>query len=255
MLCDAHIHLFDLHKVSGIRPVLPPDVRLCASSHSEAEFIWQEEYARSHPAQVVLSFGIHPQRAEPDALPFLETLVREKRIQAIGECGFDLFDASFRETEKAQKLMWDIQLDMAIASCLPLVIHCRKALPLIFADSKKLKRVSAVVFHGWPGSLGEAESLLARGINARFSVGKGLLRGDRSLRETVAGIPLSRLLTETDAPYMTLRGQSWSEIGDIRSVALASAALRGMPADGFLEEVEKNFIDVFGVHRGLVPVL
>lgn len=255
MHCDAHIHLFDLNNASGIRPVLPPDARVCASAHSEAEFIWQEDYARNHPAQVVLAFGIHPQQPEPVALPFLEILVRDKRIQAIGECGFDLFDASFRETEQAQKMMWDIQLDMAIASRLPLVIHCRKALPLVFADYKKLKRVSAVVFHGWPGSLGEAESLLSRGVNARFSVGKGLLRGDRSLRETVTGISLSRLLTETDAPYMTLRGQTWSEIGDIRSVELAIAALRGIPVESFLEEVEKSFTDVFGDQSGPVPVL
>jgi TatD DNase family protein len=91
-------------------------------------------------------------------------------------------------------------------------------------------------------------------VNAYFAVGKGLLRGDRSLGDTVAGLcadsgttgRANRLLVETDAPWMTLRGERYSSPGDIRAVARATAALAGMEEGDFLAAVEANFRIVFG---------
>ena len=68
----------------------------CASAHDPEEFRSQELYARMYPEQVVLSFGIHPQNPESSSRIFLETVIDEKRIAAIGECGFDLFTKDFQ---------------------------------------------------------------------------------------------------------------------------------------------------------------
>ncbi len=256
MHTDSHIHLMDFYRASGFIPVLPSDITVCASAHQREEFMWQEDFAMKNPFQVLLSFGIHPQDREmssADKKDFLQILASERRIQAIGECGFDLFTPEFRETEKEQQMVWNFQLDLAAASGLSLIIHCRKAMGLVFADIKKLKKVRAVVFHGWSGSVVEAKSFLSRGVNAYFSAGKGLLRGDRSLRESVTELPGTTLLTETDSPYMVLKGEKYSVPEDIYPVTALIARLRQEGLDELQTVLSANFRTVFGAHPGSRP--
>jgi TatD DNase family protein len=246
MHSDAHIHLYDLFNATGELPVPLPGSVVVASSHAEREFEWQESLATAWQGQILLSFGIHPQEPSLGRLPFLERLVSERRIVAIGECGFDLYDDRFRASLDDQLRAWDAELAIARESGLPLVVHCRKALDRVFADAKRLKELSAVVFHGWPGSAREARSLVERGVNAYFSCGKGLLRGDRSLRETAATMSIERILTETDAPWMTLKGESVSAPEDIRAVTAELASIRELGREETEAAVYENFKAVFG---------
>jgi TatD DNase family protein len=231
-------------------PEIGPEAIVCASAHAKDEFLWQERFAGANSGRVWLSFGIHPQEPVDDEREFLAGLAASRRIAAIGECGFDLFTPDFARRLDEQKSVWDFQLELAAENGLPLVVHCRKALHLVFADTKRLKRLPAVIFHGWPGSLREAESLLGRGVNGFFCAGKALLRGDRSLRETVAGLPSERLLTETDAPWMAGRGEPYSLPSDIAAVTAAAASLAGMDAAAFAERVDINFRMAFGTCPG-----
>lgn len=247
MYTDAHIHLFDVFTESGHDPAIEADMRLCASAHDRNEFLWQEAFASRFPGRILLSFGIHPQEPSKVEWRFLEELVASLRISAIGECGFDAFTTDFRARMDEQGAAWDFQLSLAIDSGLPLVVHCRKALDRIFADGKRLKKIRAVAFHGWGGSSREAESLLDRGVNAFFCAGKGLIRGDRSLVATVRALPIARILTETDAPYMKSKGEPYTLPGDIRPVAELLAELRGEPKEEVLCSLERNFSSFFSV--------
>lgn len=266
MLTDAHIHLFDLDAVSRGTAALPIDVMACASAHAIDEFLWQEAFARAREAasresrtndlhsngsgpvgRVVLSFGVHPQLPDPEGLRVLETLASEGRIAAVGECGFDLFTGEFARRLDDQKRAWDAQLSIASDAGLPLVVHCRKALHLVFADTARLRRLKAVVFHGWPGSAREAESMLGRGVNAFFCAGKSLLSGDRSLVGTVRALPVGRILTETDAPYMKAFGEAWTDPASIAEIATRAAEISGTPTDAFESAAETSFRVVFGI--------
>jgi TatD DNase family protein len=247
MYIDAHIHLFDFYSMSGAGFVPAPDMRFCVSACRTDEFFWQEEFARQYPGQIVLSFGIHPQDPSDAVWPFLQGLVREHRISAIGECGFDRFTADFRANMAAQRSAWDLQLDLAVSSGLPLIVHCRKALNEVFADTRRLSKLPSVIFHGWTGSLREAESLLKRGVNGYFCSGKALLRGDKSLKETILGLPLSRILTETDAPWMRSRDQIFSTPDDIRELTAYTAEIVGVSVAELSSQVFANFKRVFPV--------
>lgn len=247
MYTDAHIHLTDFAQISGTHPIIQENSLLCASAHNQEEFLWQEQLAKKYPEQVFLSFGIHPQKPEKSELPFLEELVLSKRISAIGEIGFDLYSREFSSQLEAQKDIWKFQLDLAIESQLPIIIHCRKALHLLFADSKKLAVLPSVIFHGWSGSAVEAQSFLSRGVRAFFCSGKSLLRGDRSLRETLAAIPVSHILTETDAPYMTLKNEPYSSPSDIVAVASETALVTGYSVEEFCSIVKENFKRAFNL--------
>jgi TatD DNase family protein len=181
----------------------------------------------------------------------LDALAAAGRLDAVGETGFDLYDAPYRETEAVQESLFAAHVETALACDLPLVIHVRRGMHKIFAHAKTLRRCRALIFHSWPGTPGEGESLLRRGINAFFSFGAAICLNHREARRCCALFPPDRLLTETDAPYQPLRGRSWSSWADLSVIQGEAAALRraagnpgGDPAE--LERlVKENFRRAF----------
>lgn len=268
MFTDAHVHPYDLFTASGREPapvseILLPGSRLCASSHAKEEFLWNEAFALRFTTEssigvaggddeqgaVILSFAVHPQNPDPECLSFLEDLAQSGRIDAVGETGFDFFNAGFKAGLERQRVVWAEQVRIAAKYGLPLVVHCRKALDLIFTDSRKLADLPAVIFHGWPGSPAEAKALLKRGVNAWFSAGKGLLRGDRSLIATVEHIERNRILAETDAPWMTLRGEPYTRFDDIVPVHEKIGVVWNMPLEETAALIAENFKCAFGIRQ------
>lgn len=254
LFVDAHIHPYDLAERlfpgesrsdgQNLAGILHPDTLVCASAWRLDEFEWNERLKKNESGRVALSFGVHPQLPDPAFLQILETLAAQGRIDAIGECGFDFFP-EYREQSAQQDRVWKAQLEIAERYRLPLVIHVRKAMDRIFADIQLLAALPAVVFHGWPGSVREARSILDRGVNAWFSCGKGLLRGQRSLIAVAREVPLERLLTETDAPWMAGKGEGYSRAADISPVFDALCTLRGCDPETTACILERSFRSVF----------
>jgi TatD DNase family protein len=253
VITDAHCHPFDLVKQC---PAAEEEMRgvLCAASAWNGEqFYYHEKLSQVLP--MVLCFAVHPQlpaaasgdgKDSSDAgLVLLETLAAENRLDAVGETGFDLFDAAFRETEKEQERLFEAHLSLALRKDLPLVLHVRRAMHKVFARSGELKKCRAVIFHSWPGTRGEGESLLRRGINAFFSFGNAILLNHREAMRCSAAFPAERLLAETDAPYQPLRGKAFSSWADLPGILAAFSSLRGETGD-MEGMIEKNFRDAFG---------
>ena len=224
LCCSAHDHTeYERHRRLFERHV-------CGSTASltEGTVLHQSETHLQPSAQqhVLFSFGIQPQNPVTDEAEFLYRLLETRQIQAIGECGFDLFNDEYKQLLPMQQTVWDMQLRWAQEFQLPVVIHCRKALPLIFDSVPRLKKLPAIIFHGWGGSPQEATSFLKKGVNAYFSLGKAVLRGQKSVCAMAASFDSTRLLTETDAPYMRLRAEPYSHPRDIIAVTAQCANLR-----------------------------
>lgn len=237
---DAHIHIADCKNWKVL-----PNVLVCSSSHSLEEFLIVEEKIKQNPQRIVVSFGIHPQNPNIEFFPLLEKLVCEGKISAIGETGFDLFTPELVSLWEQQVEVWQLQLELAEKHQLPLVIHCRKAMDKIFLYSKDLTKIPAVVFHAYPGSYQEAVNLIKRGINCFFSFGKELLRGRKNSIVCVKSLPIERLLTETDAPYQTLRNQSETSAEEIKTVYGEFALIRGVSQEELKEPLMRNFQQIF----------
>lgn len=251
MWTDAHIHIKDLAlALHQEMPVLASDI-VCASSHSIEDFLWHESYAlqeeKKGRTRVILSFGVHPQNPDSSLLPFLENLLVSKKIQAIGECGYDLFTESYRAQEKEQRFVREVQFDLACKFALPLVIHARKAMPLVFKDTQRLKKIPSLIFHGWAGGANEAKSLLSRGINAYFCAGKNILKKDRSLIATMLDLPLDRILAETDAPYMQDVNEAFTQSEDIQKIYEKIAFLRKLSKSECESLIKTNFYSAYGL--------
>lgn len=252
--CDAHFHLVQsasFESISSFAGAFSPlGFRGCTCAHSEEEFLRQEELCLEFGEALSLkrAFGLHPQNPDLSLAPFLEKLLREKRIDAIGETGFDFFTSEFRSDRLRQDEAWHLSLELSSCYGLPVVIHDRKALDLIFRDASLLKKIPAVVFHSFAFGPREALSVLSHGINAYFSFGKAILNGNKKSMACVAELPLERLLFETDAPYQTLKGESFTPLGDIKLVYQKASELRNCPLDQLCAFAERNFSFVFDRH-------
>ncbi|GMO39634.1 MAG: TatD family hydrolase [Treponemataceae bacterium] len=238
---DSHIHIAHIDDWAPVNDDWP----VCAAAHSVDELILTETVAKRADSRVFLSCGIHPQNPDTALAPFTEHLLAENRIAAIGEAGFDLFTAEYKADIKRQREAWNVQLELAERFQKPLVIHCRKALHLIFEDTARLAKIPACVFHSFAGSPIEAMSLVKRGVNAYFSFGKPLLNGAARAIACVRELSLDRLLAETDAPYQRLKNETRTLPGDIIRIHRAIAAIADIPVESAAEAISRNFFAVY----------
>jgi len=270
VLTDAHCHPTDL---SHIFPQAEQERRrlsviAAASACDLEEFTETEELARNAASAGASSllpcFAIHPQlpaAKNADGEPFTEdeldnnletlhTLAKAGRIAAIGEFGFDLYNSSFRETESLQDRIFASHLETALLYDLPVVLHVRRAMHKIFAAAKTLSKCRAVIFHSWPGTFEEGQSLLRHSVNAYFSLGNIITLNHKQAQKSCALLPAERLLTETDAPFQPPRGEKFSQWANLPLIIEKAFSLRreaGINTDAKELEmrIEANFREVF----------
>lgn len=235
MFFDAHFHyavcvqrnVFDICRESENKYDLKLDSwKGLSCAHSPDEWIIQE----NSPDSVFSSFGIHPQivgNIDVDFYKdFLLGLIKDNKLNGIGEAGFDFFTEDFKATRDIQEDVWKFQLELAIKYSLPLIVHCRKGNELLFRDAYKLKKVPVVLFHSFMGSFVEASSLIKRGINCFFSFGKQVMNNNKKVIDCVKNLPIKNLLMETDGPFQTLKGEDNTFPSDIVKVYNAVYKLR-----------------------------
>lgn len=238
ILCDAHLH------AAQCRPF--ENAALCCScAHSEQEFIVQERIASEHSGSVLCAFGIHPQEPLAENADFLEALLRERRICAVGEAGFDFFTPRLKETEHTQRKAFEICLDLAAAHHVPLVIHDRKAFGQLFPYALQLKKLPAVIFHSFAFGPHEAFSLLKKQVNCFFSFASPLIAGSRKAADCVRELPADVILLETDAPYQPVRGSLSSSPSLITAVYEKTAQIRCSSLEEISSVLHKNFLRAF----------
>ena len=267
-MTDAHCHPWDLleYLPDAEAERRETGTAVAASSWNREEFEYHEGLARKAREDgappVFCCFALHPQLSGGESfsyaagLELLSSLAAEGRLDAVGETGFDLYDARFRTGETIQDEMFASHLETALQHDLPMVLHVRRAMHKVFSFTKELKKLPAVVFHSWPGTLGEGEALLRRGINAYFSFGSVILKNHKSAMACAALLPSDRILLETDAPYQPLplvlgRGKTFSSWRDLDAICRGIAALRKEASSscstaGELEQITGgNFFRVF----------
>ncbi|MCK9170055.1 MAG: TatD family hydrolase, partial [Treponema sp.] len=197
-------------------------------------------------------FGMHPQMPVLENADFMELLLKEKRIQAIGEAGFDFFTKELRSDSSRQEEAWNIELELAAFYKVPVIVHCRKALDRMFRDSEKLGKITAVVFHSFSGNPSDAHSLLRHRVNSYFSFGKPLICGDKSAIACVKELSGDRLLMETDAPYQTLKNENATNPAEITRVYETAFHLRtersqNLHSEDFSAQIFSNFKAAYGI--------
>lgn len=159
--------------------------------------------------------GIHPHHADKLEEGFtskIEELAKQPKVVAIGEIGIDYFSyKSNGIVEPAlQKEVFVKQIELSIKLKLPLQIHGRKAAKDIIdiLTSYKNKFMNPPgMFHCMAGSIDYLKKVLDLGFYVGFDGNityEDLAPGeDTALSELVKYTPLNRIVTETDAPFLT----------------------------------------------------
>ena len=194
--------------------------------------------------------GFHPTSVEgPNAIykvkEMKQRLVEGHPYIAIGEVGLDLYwDKTWL---KEQQQILDEQIQWALEWKLPLVIHCREAFPELFQVLEPYKHTELTgVFHSFTGTLDEARELMGY---SRFMIGiNGVVTFKKStLPEALKEVPLTKLVLETDSPYLApvpFRGKR-NETSYVKRVAVKLAELYGMEIGEVERQTTENALKVF----------
>ena len=142
------------------------------------------------------------------------------------------------------------QLQIAREAKLPVIIHCRDAwedLEEIIAQHWAGSGLGGVL-HCFTGSREEAFKYLHWGFMISFA-GNVTFKKAENLREVAREVPLDRLLTETDSPYLAPvpnRGKR-NEPVFVLDVVRQLAELRGMSLEEMGTLAGRNFVGFLGL--------
>ncbi len=211
MIVDTHSHLDgeefadDLDSVlqragdSGVERILVPNINLQGLEHLT-------NLCAAHPGVLYPMIGLHPEEVKDDYREQLDEmhrilLSRMDTYVAIGEVGLDFY---WDKTYADQQLdAFERQVCWAAEHGKPLMIHARSAhAELVEVMERHRRDHLRGVFHCFSGTEEEARQLLSfegfqLGIGGVVTFKKSTL--PQVLKNVV---PLSRIVVETDAPYL-----------------------------------------------------
>ncbi len=200
-------------------------------------------------ANVFCTIGTHPHHAHEEldvTVAELVELARHPKVVGIGEAGLDYhYDFSPRQ---AQEQGFRLHIAAARETGLPLVIHSRKA----EADTARILEEEMAMgafqplLHCFTSGSELARRGLALGATVSFS---GILtyKNAEDLREVAKGVPMDRLLVETDAPYLApvpYRGKTNEPAFVVKTLEQLAAVKNVTPAEMALA-TNANFFRLF----------
>jgi len=194
---------------------------------------------------IYATVGVHPHEAQHFTDSHAEKILqlgRHPKVVAVGEIGLDYhYDHSPREVQKQVLIR---QMELARELERPIMIHCRDA----WSDLREVVNTHwkspglGGILHCFTGSLADARTFLDWGFLISFA-GNITFKKAENLREVAPFIPLDRLLTETDSPYLApipYRGKR-NEPAYVRGVTRELARLYNVSEEDLGRQLLQNF--------------
>ena len=172
------------------------------------------------------SAAIHPWKVSWQSdLSFLETLLKENRIVAIGETGLD---RAHKESFELQMASFEKHILLSEQYQKPLIIHNVHATAEILQCFKKHQPQQPWIIHGFNGSEKEVRQLTEKGIY--LSVGESIYYQNRKIIKSIKSIPLEYLFLETDTSEKT-----------IEQIYGKASVLLNIPLEQLKQQIFANF--------------
>ena len=239
-MIDSHCHLdhdplyvslnevISRSKKSGIEKMLT----ICTSISSFSNIL---KIVDSDPI-IYGTFGIHPHESANDIVTrsvIKNKISLNKKIIGVGETGLDFY---YNNSDKnAQILSFKNHIEAAIDLNIPLIVHSRNAENETYDILNNYKdRNLKILMHCFTGSTEFANKLI--NLNAFFSA-SGIItfKNSINLQQTFIKIPLSKILIETDSPFLApepMRGKknepsyikyTLNKLADIKKINFSEA--------------------------------
>lgn len=260
MLIDTHCHLNfeafkdDLNLVVERMEKNGVNSAVCVGSN-----VFDSEIglnlAKKYPGKIFCSVGIHPHKTDQQntdsfdrQMEILKVLVQDAVVKAVGECGLDYTKAPPGEAdrEKDEQLLFFLkQIDLALNNNLPLIVHARKTFDDTYKILSRYQNITGV-FHCYSGGKRDVGRVLELGFY--FGV-DGNLTYDDGLKNIYAGIPLEKIILETDSPFLApipfRKGRN--EPGNVKIIAQTLADLKNIPFEEVCRITTQNAKSLFKI--------
>lgn len=245
-LFDSHCHLdFDdfaedraaviaRAQAAAVTAILIPGVSRARSS---------AEPLQSSAVTLFYGVGLHPYfiaEHQSSDLLWLEQQLQQHPQWLVGEVGLDRQCADYAK----QQQLFKAQVELACQYQRPLLIHHRQSQADLIAMLRNYRSKlphPAGVIHAFSGSYEQAQAWLALG----FMIGVGGVISyarAKKTRQTIARLPLTALVLETDAPDMPLAGFQGqrNEPAHLTGVLAALTELTGVPSAQLAQQTTTN---------------
>jgi len=201
-----------------------------------------EEIAATND-NIYIMTAAHPHNAKDYSTSVEEKILKfmeHKKAIGVGEAGLD-YHYNFSPPD-VQKKVFRRQIDIAKEIGKPLIIHSREAESEIINMLEDAKFNRPVVFHCYTGNIADAKEIISRGYYISIS---GIVTFKKSdfLREIVEMIPVDRIFSETDSPYLSpepFRGKT-NDPSRVKLVADRIADVKGISPEELNIAIKTNF--------------
>lgn len=273
---DTHAHLnfsaFDADRQKVLASTLEEGVWAVNIGTQKNTSKKAVEIARQFDKGVYATVGVHPvhtgrtffdvdelgqggdaftSRGEEFDKDFYGQLARDEKVVAIGECGLDYFRIEEGESAKQkQREVFTRQIELALETGLPLVIHSRETYKEVYDILLSYHKQSGdklrAVIHFFSGDVEFADKFLDLGFFLSFTA---VITLTSVYDEVLAYVPLNRLMSETDCPYVApkiIRGQRNQPIY-VKEVVKRIVEIRNEPANEIKSVLVKNALDFYQI--------
>jgi TatD DNase family protein len=251
MFVDSHCHLeleeYDDDRDLAIERALSTGVSQMLTVATESKYFPKlVEIMDSHPS-IYGAVGLHPHSASDYSDAFEATvrkLAKHPKIVGYGEIGLDFYRN--HSPRDVQLSVFRRQVELAQTLSLPVIVHSRDARD----DTLRIIRESGLsgypmVVHCYSYDLPTALELIDMG--AYLSVPGTITYKKAGVSEVVRHVPLERLLSETDAPFLAPtphRGRR-NEPAFVRLVVEEIARVKEMAVGSVAQILSANFTRLF----------
>lgn len=209
ILIDTHTHLyskeFDVDRDLLIQAAIDKGIeKFYMPNVDEDSIAPMFQVEKKFPQHCFAMMGLHPcsvNQNYPKQLHVIEYWLAKRNFAAIGEIGIDLFwDKTFLEQ---QQDAFRQQIKLALKYKLPYIIHLRNAFDEVMeiVNEFRLYEMKAL-FHCFSGTVEQAQQVIEAGDNYKLGIGGVVTFKNSGLDKVVEAIDLSKIVLETDAPYL-----------------------------------------------------
>jgi TatD DNase family protein len=254
MFVDSHAHLdmvqFDSDRDEVIERALAADVRHVVTVGIDVKSSRKAIALTKRYPSVFATVGVHPHsadNAQKDDLRQIASMCSEKKVVAIGEIGLDFYrNLSSRHNHMD---VFKQQLEIAVSCELPVVIHDRDAHDEVLKVLSSFKgNESKGVIHCFSGDHSLAEAFINMGYCISIP-GTVTFPGASLIHDVVVGLPIERMLLETDSPFLSpvpYRGRR-NEPCHVIHTAQKVAEIKGIPLEEVARQTSRNVGHLFGI--------
>ncbi len=175
------------------------------------------------------------------------------KVVAIGECGLDYYrlDENTKEVQK-EVLLAHMRVSKEVGK--PIMIHCRDAFSDLIDVLKSNKDIlNPGIIHFFTGTVENARDLMELGFSFTFG---GVVTFTRDYDKVLESLPLDRILSETDAPYVApvpYRGKT-NEPAYVVEVVKKLAEIKKISEKKMAEQILENAESVFNISLPKVAI-